>query len=180
MLDSLMHYLMIIMMALAAPALTPPDKGLDLKSNSPVTLPATKGHPTVVVFLSSKCPCSLSHEKHLGELKEKFADVQFIGIHSNSNESPEDSAKHFKESPITFPVLQDQKSKWANEWKALKTPHAFLFDESGKIVYKGGVSSSPVYEHATQFYLSDALTALKDHKPIPTAEGRTLGCFIER
>lgn len=175
-----MHYLIFILIAYTAQALTPPEKGLDLKSNTPVTLSTAKGRPTVVVFLSSKCPCSLSHEKHLGELKEKFADVQFIGIHSNSNESVEDSAKHFKESPISFPVLQDQKSKWADEWKALKTPHAFLIDADGKIVYKGGVSSSPVFANATQFYLSDALTALKDHKPIPIAEGRTLGCFIER
>lgn len=175
-----MHYLFSLLVTFAVAAVPLPEKGFDLKSEKTISYTPVKGQPTVVVFLSSKCPCSKSHEQHLQDLKEKFPEVNFIGIHSNSNETVAESTKHFQESPISFPILQDEKAKWANNWKALKTPHAYVLDAKGQVVYKGGVTSSPVFESSREFYLQDALTALKEHKPIQVSEGRTLGCFIER
>ncbi len=52
----------------------------------------------------------------------------------------EETKKHFSETHFPFPVLQDKKSKWADQFGALKTPHAFVFNKSGELIYKGGVT----------------------------------------
>ena len=77
---------------------------------------ALKGaRPTLVVFLSARCPCSASHEPALAELHKEFGgEVRFVGVHSNADETPDESVTHFRSAALPFPVIQDSGAKLAN------------------------------------------------------------------
>src|SRR5687768_10220560 len=85
------------------------------------------GHPlgkktTAVVFLSARCPCSVSHEVKLNQLHKEFPEVTFVGIHSNADEERSLGSSHFKASGLPFPVLRDHGSALANRFGALTPP----------------------------------------------------------
>lgn len=135
---------------------------------------------TVVIFLSSLCPCSQSHVEYIKDLAKEFPEFSFLGIHSNANESIEDSKSYFSHLSLTFPVIQDEKSYWANTLKALRTPHAFIIDKAGTTVYEGGVTGSSDPSRAKVFYLKTALKNYLAGSPIPQTKTRVLGCEIKR
>jgi peroxiredoxin len=137
-----------------------------------VVEPAQKG--MVVVFLSAVCPCSNSHLTELKNLKEKFADFNFVGIHSNVDEGKELTVNYFKNANLPFPVIQDTKAKIANDFKAFKTPHAYIILKDGSIAYQGGVSDSHEFNSSKQKYLREALEDLSKGQKVKTPEGRTL------
>ena len=139
---------------------------------------AAKG--TVLVFLSAKCPCSASHEGLLNDLHAKYKDFVFIAVHSNSDENAEMTKAHFANSNLKFPVIQDTKSKWANELGALKTPHAFVLDKKGEVLYQGGVTDSHTGPAAKNKFLDNVLEDISAGKAPRIKEGRALGCIIQR
>ncbi len=137
---------------------------------------------TVIVFLSAKCPCSASHELKLAELFTQFSSkgFQFIGIHSNSDESFDLSSRHFAEAHLPFPVIEDERSHIANSLGALKTPHVFVVNPDGKVLFQGGVDDSHIAQSAQKQYLKEALSAIFQGKAPSKQEVRTLGCIIKR
>ena len=140
--------------------------------------PGTKG--SVVVFMSARCPCSNSHLKIVKELSSQFKDFSFVVIHSNMDESVEETKAYFKAANFNFPVLQDENTKLADLFKALKTPHAYVLDVTGKILYKGGITNSAMADTADRQLLKDALLDVESGLTVRTPEGRTLGCIISR
>lgn len=152
--------------------------GADVKTGQEISVQAS-GKAFVVVFLSATCPCSDSHIAELKSLRETYPGFTFVGIHSNADETPEMTKKYFDQAQLPFPVLQDQKGKWLDQFKALKTPHAFVL-QNGETVYQGGVSNSHDFSRADKKFLREALEDLAKDRKVRTAEGRTLGCAIAR
>ncbi|MFZ3230360.1 MAG: redoxin family protein [Pseudobdellovibrio sp.] len=139
-----------------------------------------KNFGTVVIFMSAKCPCSGSHTDIIKELAKKYSDFQFIGIHSNTDEANKITEEYFKKVQFPFAILQDQDAKIADIFKAFKTPHAFLINGKGEVIYQGGVTNSSNASSADKNFLADALADTVAGKPIQTPLGRTLGCVILR
>lgn len=155
--------------------------GTDLRTGQWVTVdPKTKPKGTVVVFLSAKCPCSLAHEKSLEALAQDFSQVSFVAVHSNKDEDPHFAEKHFQESHFSFPVIQDDNFKLADEFRALKTPHAFIVGPKGECWFNGGVDDSTDSGRAKKHYLKVALLDLKNGNEPREKQVRTLGCIIKR
>lgn len=152
-----------------------PDPASDVKQGAPY-----KG--TVAVFLSAKCPCSASHEVALRNLHKEFSSrgFQFMGFHSNKDESPDVAQRHFAQTALPFLVVEDRGQNLANELKALKTPHVFVISGSGSILYQGGVDDSKNHGQAKHHYLRDALVAISEGRSVAISEARTLGCVIKR
>ncbi len=155
-------------------------EGFDLKFGKDVSLlrddPLKKG--TVLIFMSANCPCSMSHADEIKKLSADFTDFRFIGINSNADESNDTAKSYFASFPFT--VLKDSKSKIADELKALKTPHAFIFTSDGKQVFQGGVSNSSTFQRADRKYLREALADLASGNEVRTPRARALGCAVDR
>jgi hypothetical protein len=134
----------------------------------------------VIVFLSTQCPCSQSHENLLAQLATQFIDFKFLAIHSNINEDVAQARDHFLHSAIKFSIYQDNNAKLADEFKALKTPHAYIVNAKGEIVYAGGVSNSSRAENASEFPLMKALEQIKSGYKVEPSVNRVLGCLITR
>ncbi|MBS1984526.1 MAG: redoxin domain-containing protein [Bdellovibrionales bacterium] len=166
----------------AAPSIPNSLRGVELASGKEIerTLSAST-KPTVIVFVSARCPCSRSHEKELTTLAKDFPGVDFVGINSNVDEGLELSKKHFVESALGFPVLKDPKAEIANSFGALKTPHVFVVDAGGhKILYQGGVTDAHKADDASKHYLREVLKEVAAGRPAPLAESKSLGCYIKR
>lgn len=155
-------------------------QGTNLISGEIVQLSSNNSKALVVVFLSAKCPCSNSHNTELQDLALKFPEIKFAAVHSNMDEDKALASTYFKKVNFPFPIVHDVNAKLADQFKALKTPHAYLISPKGEILYQGGLTNSKDCEKADRKYLREALTDLNEGQPIRTPEGRTLGCAISR
>ncbi len=151
--------------------------------------PATE--VVVYAFVSARCPCSQAHEPVLKGLAQEFSGaasrskVQFIGIHSNANETEAEGVNRWKNPPsalpLGFPVFRDVEMKWADAFGAVKTPHVFVVDvKTKKLLYQGGVDDSSHPENAKRHYLRDLLQELSQGRSPEFRETRVLGCRIDR
>ncbi len=156
--------------------------GVDLRSGKELSLirEDSKFKATVIVFVSSKCPCSMSHIVELKSLQSDFPEFRFIGINSNGDETTEAARTYFEAQELRFPILRDLKFQIADEFKAVKTPHAFILDNAGKRLFQGGVSNSAMFSRADRKYLREALEDLKGDVAVRTPLARALGCAITR
>ncbi len=154
--------------------------GMDLSSLSHKTITLKHSKGSVIAFLSARCPCSQSHEASLTNLAIEFPDFQFIGVHSNADESESMAITHFQKSALPFPVIQDNESTTAIALGALKTPHVFVLGPDLEILFSGGIDNSQRAQNATKFFLRDTLLAIKQGKKPAERFVRTLGCNIAR
>lgn len=142
---------------------------------------AEKKKGTVLIFLSSVCPCSQSHEKKIASLIRRYPEFQFVGVHSNTEEELAYVKSHFEKAAIPFHAFaNDRDQALANRYGALKTPHAFILDRSGNPLYRGGVDNSHDADKASVEYLENALQDINDNRPVKLAETKPLGCVISR
>lgn len=155
-------------------------EGVDLRSGARFRADSLGEKGTVLVFLSSKCPCSKSHEPVLNRLAAEFPGFRFLGVHSNADEAVADARAHFEKSGLSFPVLRDEGARLANRFGATKTPHAFVLDRDGNRKFSGGVDDSHLAEAAQVPYLKLALEAVSAGREPERAEVRALGCAIRR
>jgi peroxiredoxin len=157
-------------------------KTLDLKTLKPISLQLEKADKkkSVLIFLSARCPCSNSHITLLKKLSEKYTQFNFIAIHSNTDETIEESQKYFSKINLNFQIIQDNKTQIADALKAFKTPHVYILSTEGLILYQGGMTDSSNADNAKHHYLADALEDLQNNRDVRLKESRTLGCVISR
>lgn len=180
---SLTTFLIFFLNSLFAQAALTQFDGLDLVTNSKIAISADstdKIKATALVFISAKCPCSGSHMTELKDLALNYPEIQFVGIHSNLDESLMMSQDFFKNNQLGFPILQDENQKLAEHFGAYKTPHVFVLDSKGEVLYKGGVTNSHQAPKSDKKYLREVLKALAAHEPLPWKQTKALGCAIER
>lgn len=133
---------------------------------------------TVFIFMSSRCPCSESHNHIIKKLSEDYTGVRFVGVHSNYNEKITHVKAYFEKLNFNFPIVYDSKSLWAKELGAVKTPHVFILNSSGKTVYSGNITNSSNGRTAKINHLKIALADIKSgHDPI-VKRRKSLGCYI--
>lgn len=155
-------------------------EGKNLETGATVSLPPANKKALVLIFLSIACPNSQAHQDEIKKLAEKYQDFAFVGVHSNADESIENSRRYFKKQSLPFLILQDEGGILADRFKALKTPQAYVLAVNGSLLYQGGVTDSAKPESAHQFFLQNALDDIKNERPVRVPEGRALGCVISR
>ena len=136
--------------------------------------------PSVVIFISKECPCSKGNLSYINKLAGDYKDFNFIGIHSKKNASDKDLMSYLSDKKLNFKTYNDPDLKIADDFKALKTPHVFIVNTDGEVVYSGGVTSSTFPENAKSYFLKDALNEFLKTKKITNFETKTLGCYITR
>lgn len=143
-----------------------------------IKIDPSQAKTTVVVFLSATCPCSNSHIPALTNLQKNYPHIQFIGIHSNADERAATGKAYFEAAQLGFPVIRDTQTKYAKHYGAVQTPHAFVLDREGTVLYQGAVTSSSIAQRAEQNYLQDALYDINAGRQPATSKRKTLGCYI--
>jgi len=141
----------------------------------------------LVLFSCNHCPWVQRWESRLVALGNEYSakGIGVIAINSNdTTEFPDDSFEHMvaraEEKGYAFPYVVDATSDVARAFGATKTPEAYLFDASGKLVYTGTVDDNARDAAAvTATYLKDALDAVLDGAAVPNPKTKALGCSIK-
>jgi len=159
-------------------------KGTDGKAHALASDKGSKG--TAVIFTCNTCPYSQGYEARLIALAREFQPkgIAFIAINANDAKTvPGDSfdkmVERAKERDYPFPYLQDETQATAAAYGAKVTPHIFLLDAQGTLVYRGRVDDSLEEGKVTKREFTDALAALAAGKPIPAAETKAFGCSVK-
>ena len=141
---------------------------------------------TVVCFLGTECPMARQYGPRLNTLANEFAgkNVKFIGVNSNSQDSPKEVADYCKEYRITFPILKDPGNKVADQFGARFMAEVFVLDQTLSIRYRGRIDDQ--YQpgvsriQPTRQDLRVALDELLAGKTVTVARTDTTGCSIGR
>jgi peroxiredoxin len=80
-------------------------------------------------------------------------------------------------------VLLDPTSTIARLYEAKTTPHMFVIDPTGKLIYQGAIDNKPTTDQedlkTADNYLNDALNASMSGKPVSVASTRPYGCSVK-
>jgi peroxiredoxin len=137
----------------------------------------------LLIFFSIDCPTSRIYADHLNRIHTEFGPrgITLIGVNANFNESADSITAFAVAQQFEFPILRDVNNRLADELDAQSTPHAFLFDASGVLLYRGEIDNGFGREaETTSRGLWDAMDALFAGQPVPQPETRSLGCIIRR
>lgn len=135
---------------------------------------------SIVLFLSSNCPCSNSHMDLIKKLAKDHKEYNFVAVLSGSDEVKQNAISYFKNQNLNFPVLRDRDASIADKFKAARTPHAILMDKNEKILFSGGITESSNGIEAKENYLEKAIMQISQGKEVSTTAVRTLGCYLMR
>lgn len=142
----------------------------------------------LVIFSCNTCPYVKLYENRTKKIIE-YCNKNNIGLAIlNSNEAQrgdEDSfdamKKYQAEHLPGANYLLDEKSKMADAFGATRTPQVFLFDASGKLIYKGAIDDNVKDEAQVKIpYLQNAVEALLSGKKPTVQETKSIGCTIKR
>lgn len=166
----------------AAPAFALP--GIDGKTHAFKDVAGPRG--TLVVFTCNHCPFARAYQTRLIALTGKYRPlgVGVAAISSNDATAyPDDAFPKMKERAAemkyNFPYLYDESQSVALLYGPKVTPHCFLFDAKGVLVYRGRIDDSAKEAEVTKRELADALDALVGGKAIPAAQTTAFGCGIK-
>lgn len=155
--------------------------GVSLTTGNEETVEISKlDKALVLIFISKDCPCSKGNFSYINELSINYPEFKFIVVHSKKGTSVSEVRSYLSDKKVNFEVINDSNLSIASRLNALKTPHAFILNLKGDVIYNGGVTNSTFPENAKEFFLKNALEDLKNNRPIAKNETKTLGCFIAR
>ena len=150
--------------------------------------PTAKGF--IIVFTCNHCPFAKLYPKRLNELNNKYLtlDVPLIAISSTDTfKYPEDTYDEMrsvaKKKKFRFPYLYDRNQSIAKNFKADKTPHAFVIwkDNDGlwKVKYSGAVDDNGSEPNkVTESFVANAVDDLLHGLPVRKAQTSSIGCKI--
>jgi hypothetical protein len=88
-----------------------------------------------------------------------------------------------REKAAPTDVLLDPKGVVGRAYEAKTTPHMYVIDKSGKLVYMGGIddkpSSDPASLKGAKNYVIAALADVKAGRPVAQATTRPYGCSVK-
>jgi hypothetical protein len=172
-----------------APAFTLTD--LDGKTHS---LADFKGKTVVLEWTNPECPFVVKHYEKSGNLpatqKAATADgVVWLLINSGAAGKQGDrdaaAAKAWlaKVNSAATAYLRDSDGKVGKAYGAKVTPHLFVINAEGVLVYRGAIDSIRSANAAdipkAENYVTSALAALKAGKPVENADTKPYGCPVK-
>ena len=169
-----------------------PDFTLSDTAGKPVRLSDFKGKPVVLEWNNPGCPFVRKHyQGNMQALQREATDQGVVWLTINSTR--DDSADYQtppqlgrwmadkKASPSA--TLMDEDGKVGEAYAARVTPHMYIVNAQGVLVYAGGIDSIPSarvadIDKATN-YVRQGLDELLAGKPISKATSLPYGCSIK-
>ena len=170
-----------------------PDFTLKDLDGKEVSLASFKGKTVVLEWFNPQCPyVKKSHSKgSLVGLAKKHADAGVVWLAINSGapgkqgHDPAVNAAAVEEWSLAYPILRDESGEVGKAYGATNTPHMFVIDPAGNIVYAGAIDNSPDGEGGSPQggtlvnYVDAALADLAAGRPVATPETKAYGCGVK-
>ena len=141
----------------------------------------------LVNFSCNTCPWVVAWQNRYNSLAEESNEnkIGFITVNPNTRirdrgEGLSDMREFSKKYEHDFLYALDKEAKLATAFGATKTPHIYLFNGEGKLVYRGAIDDNARKpKKVKNNYLSNAIKAVANGKNIDLAETKALGCAIK-
>lgn len=149
--------------------------------------PEAKGY--IVVFTSNNCPFAKLYPQRLIALENKYSkqQVELVAIRSTDttimlNDCFEKMQQLAIQEEFNFPFLADNSQEVAQNFRAQKTPHAFvIWKENNEwiIKYTGAVDDNGAEpDKVKHAYIEEAVDALLNNKEVKVKSTKSVGCAI--
>lgn len=170
-----------------------PDFTLHDLDGKPVQLADYRGKVVVLEWFNPDCPfVKASHTKgSLVDAAKKAAGngVVWLAINSGApgkqGHGAERNRKAKTDLNMPHPILLDETGKVGKLYGATRTPHMYVINGEGKLVYRGAIDNSPDGEGDSPKggtlvrYVDDAIAAVAGNKPIAAADTEAYGCGVK-
>jgi len=143
---------------------------------------------TLVAFICPHCPFMKHIRRELGRFSRDYAarGLAMVGINSNDEAAyPDDGWEGMKAEAeaggYAFAYLRDESQAVARAYHAACTPDLFLFDRSGRLVYRGQFDDSRPGNNkpVTGADLRAAADAVLAGREVPSEQKASIGCNIK-
>ena len=162
-------------------------KGVDGKMHSLANIKNAKGY--LVIFTCNHCPFAKLYPKRLNALNKKYnkLGVPLLAISSTytlifEEDTFDKMVKKSRSEKFNFPYLIDVNQMVAKNFKAEKTPHAFvIWKDNGAwvIKYNGAIDDNGAEpSKVKEKYVEKAVDAILQGKEVPVKETKSVGCQI--
>ena len=189
--------LVLTLCVVPALSLTPGTQAPDFKgtdSNGVThTLSQYRGKFVVLEWANKGCPFEQKHylSGNMEALQKEWTNkgVVWLSILSSApgeqgNVTPAEENQYLKtmHAAPTAAIL-DPTGTIGHLYEAKTTPHIFVIDPTGKLIYQGAIDDRPTTDLAdvqrAHNYLNEALNAAMAGKPVPMASTRPYGCSVK-
>jgi peroxiredoxin len=149
-----------------------------------------KGKIVVLEWVNPECPFVKAHYqadtmtmKKLAQKYTRDKKVVWLAINSTNFTAPQQNQEFVKQHELPYPILLDTTGKVGKQYKAATTPHLFIIDDKGKIVYRGAIDNAPLGKKppkdAYVNYVEKALDELLARKAVSTPATKPYGCSVK-
>ena len=166
--------------------------GIDTRGNSH-TLSDFRGTPVILEWTNHDCPYVRKHYNsgNMQQLQKKATAGGIVWlsiISSKPGKQGHVSGKQANEltrsrNAAPTAVILDETSEIGRLYGAKTTPHMYIIDKTGQLVYMGGIDSIPSSNEddiaGAKNYMTAALDAMAAGKPIKDSVTRPYGCSVK-
>lgn len=139
----------------------------------------------VIMVHGNGCPIVRNTLPVMHEIRDRYRaqGVEFLLLNSNLQDDRDAIGKEAAEFGIDFPILVDDTQLIGESLDVTRTAEVFVIDpRSWRLLYRGPVDDRLAYgtqrPAARNHYLTDALDATLQGKPLAVAQTEALGCLV--
>jgi peroxiredoxin len=176
-----------VAVAQAAITVGQPAPGFTLKDQDGAEVDLAKLHGKIVVleWTNPDCPFAQRHAeaKTMSSLADRYRGkgVVWLGVDSTSYLDAARDRTWRSEHKLPYPVLDDHKGTVGTAYGAKTTPHMFVIDGTGTVVYEGAIDDDATGDKGKQArnYVAEALDEVTAGQPVKLAETKPYGCSVK-
>lgn len=175
--------------AKAAIGQTAPSFTLTDTEGNEVALADYEGKVVVLEWFNPKCPFVVKHhDLHdtMSTMAANYAerDVVWLAINSGAKGKPgngaELNAEYKEEWNISYPLLLDESGAVGRAYSAKTTPHMYIIDQDGILVYAGAIDNNrSARELGDVNYVKQALDQVLAGETVTEPETDAYGCSVK-
>jgi len=153
-----------------------------------VSLSDYRGKIVVLEWFNFECPYVQYHYDKVTtmiDLANKYKDknVVWLAMNSTSHTTPEANIGFAKKHNLPYLILDDRPGNVGHAYSAETTPHIFIIDRRGNIVYEGAIDNSPLGKTPAGEqlinYVDQALAEVLAGKPVSIPKTKPYGCTVK-
>ncbi len=151
-----------------------------------VSLSDYRGKIVVLEWLNFECPYSRYHYETKATMvglakKYKGKNVVWLAVNSTNHTTPQPNKDFARQHKLPYPILDDRSGKVGHAYGAETTPHIYIINPRGSIVYEGAIDDSPLgrKKEGVVNYVDKALSELTAGKAVSTPKTKPYGCTVK-
>ena len=158
----------------------------DIKGKNHTPFASAKTKAVVFIFLLRDCPVSNVYAPEITRIHSEYSKkgVALYLVHPDPDTDAKSALTHASEYKLTTPVVLDHDHKLTRLADAQVTPEAAVFDDKGRLVYRGRIDNlyadfGKKRAKPTRHDLRDTLDALLAGKRLAKRTTKAVGCYID-